>query len=184
MYPSQFGNDLLLTPHTYILSGATVFTNSLYLDAQNNANAVFVIKICGALSSSTYAKVILLNGAQAKNVYWIVNGAVDINDYSEFSGTIVCNNGAANVSTGAIIEGRLLTTSGALTSSAVTVNMTPGCTNLGIGDVENSNKSIKLYPNPFAETLTIQVEETNISSIFTIYDVMGKEVMRKTLLKW
>ena len=108
-------------------------------------------------------------------------GSGGINDYSEFSGTIVCNNVAANVSTGAITEGRLLTTNGALTSFVVTVNMTPGCTNLGIGDVENSNKSIKLYPNPFAETLTIQVEETNISSIFTIYDVMGKEVMRKNI---
>lgn len=181
LYPAQFGNDLLLTPHTYLLSGATVFTNSLYLDAQNNANAVFIIKIYGALSTSTYAKVILLNGAQAKNVYWIVNGAVDINDYSEFSGTIVCNNGAANVSTGAIIEGRLLTTSGALTSSATTVDMTPGCTNLGIGTIESNAKSIKLYPNPFAETLTIQVEENNINSIFRIYDVMGKEVMQRDI---
>ena len=85
LYPAQFGNNLVLTPHTYLLNAATVFTDTLYLNAQGNANAVFVIQINGALSTSTYSKVLLMNGAQAKNVYWKIDGAVDINDYSEFS---------------------------------------------------------------------------------------------------
>jgi len=81
LYPAQFGNSLVLTPHTYLMNAATTFTGDLYLNALGNANAVFVIKIYGALSTSTYANVILTNGTLAKNVYWLVSGAVSINNY-------------------------------------------------------------------------------------------------------
>jgi len=65
LYPAQFGNNLVLTPHTYILNGATTFTDTLYLNAEGNPDAVFVIKINGALSTSTFSKVLLINGTQA-----------------------------------------------------------------------------------------------------------------------
>lgn len=130
LYPAQFGNDLELTPHTYLLNAATVFTGTLYLNALGNADAVFVIKITGALSTSTYAKVLLTNGAQAKNVFWKVSGAVEINDYSEFKGVIVADNGAINLKTGTVLMGRALSTSGAVNTQAVTVTMQTLCVNL------------------------------------------------------
>ncbi|HXS54602.1 MAG TPA: ice-binding family protein [Hanamia sp.] len=133
LYPAQFGNDLVLTPHTYIMKAATSLTDSVFLNAENNADAVFVIKIKGALSTSTYSKVILTNGTQAKNVYWVVDGAVSINDYSEFKGTIIANNGAVNLATGVNIEGRALTTTGGLSTDAVTVKITSNtCTVLPV----------------------------------------------------
>lgn len=121
MAPAAFGNNLVLTPHTYLLNAMTVLTDSLYLNAMGDSNAVFVIKINGALSTSTYAKVILKNEARSKNVYWLVNGAVAINDYSDFKGTILANNGAVNAKIGVQLQGRLLTTAGAITTAAVTV---------------------------------------------------------------
>ncbi|MEL1245272.1 ice-binding family protein [Flavobacterium sp. DGU11] len=126
LYPAQFGNDLVLTPHTYLLNAETVLTNNIILDAQDNANAIFVIKISGALTTSTYAKVMLINGAQAKNVFWKVTGAVNINDYSEFKGTLV-NSGALILNTGTILAGRALTINGSLTTTAINAEMTPGC---------------------------------------------------------
>jgi hypothetical protein len=101
------------------MNAATTFTDTLYLNAQGNANAVFVIKINGALSTSTYSKVILLNGAQASNVFWKVDGAVNINDNSIFKGTIVANNGAISLSTGDSLDGRALTTNGAFSTAAI-----------------------------------------------------------------
>ena len=68
LYPAQFGNQLVLTPHTYVMNGAATFTDTVFLDAQGNANAVFVIKIYGAISTSTYSKVKMMNGTQSKNV--------------------------------------------------------------------------------------------------------------------
>jgi hypothetical protein len=92
-----------------------------------NVNAVFVIKINGALSTSTYSRVVLINGTQAKNVFWKVDGAVSINDYSVFRGTVVCNNGAILLATGVTLDGRALTTTGALGTTAITAIMPPGC---------------------------------------------------------
>lgn len=129
LYPAQFGNNLVLTPHTYVMLSACTFTDTLYLNAENSPNAVFLIKIYGALATSTYSNVVLINGAQAMNVYWMVNGAVDIADYSVFNGTIICNNGAMNLATNMTIYGRALTTTGALGTSAITAIVPPGCGN-------------------------------------------------------
>ncbi|MFL5753979.1 MAG: ice-binding family protein [Bacteroidia bacterium] len=127
LYPAQFGNNLVLTPHTYRMNAAVTFTDTLYLNAEGNPNAVFVIQVNGAFSTSTFSNVVLINGTQSKNVYWKVEGAVSINDNSIFRGTIICNNGAINLTTGVLLDGRALTTTGALNTTAVTVIMPPGC---------------------------------------------------------
>ncbi len=127
LYPAQFGNQLVLTPHTYLMNAAVTFTDTLYLDAQNNPNAVFVFLINGALSTSVYSKVVLRNGAQSQNIFWKVEGAVSINDYSIFKGSIICNNGAINLNTGMSIEGRALSTVGAVNTAAIMAIAAPGC---------------------------------------------------------
>src|SRR4029077_6042888 len=45
LYPAQFGNNLVLTPHTYRMNSATTFTDTVYLNAEGNPNAVFVFQI-------------------------------------------------------------------------------------------------------------------------------------------
>ena len=127
LYPAQFGNNLVLTPHTYIMNGGVTFTDTLYLNAEGETDAIFVIQINGALTTSTNSKVILINGTQSKNVYWKVDGAVEINDYSVFRGTLVANNAAIDLKTGVIIDGRAMTTNGALTTTVVQVTMPIGC---------------------------------------------------------
>lgn len=130
LYPAQFGNDLVLTPHTYLMNAAASFTGKVYLNAEGNSNAVFVIKINGALTTSTFSRVELINGAQAKNVFWQVEGAVTINDYSVFNGTIVSDNGAINLNTGDSINGRALTTNGLLSTFSVVVTSPSGACNV------------------------------------------------------
>jgi hypothetical protein len=142
MYPAQFGNNLVLTPHTYLMNAATTFTDTLYLNAEGDANAVFVIKINGALSTSTYSKVILTNGTQATNVFWVVNGAVNINDYSVFNGTIVANNGAILLNTGVALTGRALTTTGALGTTAITANIPLGSCGTSIPTIPPSGQPV------------------------------------------
>ena len=133
LFPAQFGNNLVLTPHTYLLNAATALTGTVFLNAQGNADAVFIIKINGALSTSTFSKVVLQNGAQAKNVFWKVEGAVNINNNSVFNGTIICNNGQVVLNTGDSINGRVFTTSGALSIADGMVAITAGtCTSLPI----------------------------------------------------
>ena len=182
LYPAQFGNNLVLTPHTYLLDAATELTDTLYLNAQGNADAVFVLKLNGALSTSTYSKVLLINGAQAKNVYWKIEGAVSINNYSVFCGTIVCNNGALGaLTTGVELNGRALLTTGALTATAMATTMLSDCLHTAIipSGAQNSNGAVTIYPNPFTTSIDILLNDAaQINKCeLKLYNIVGKEVM-------
>ncbi|MCD6017845.1 MAG: hypothetical protein K0S53_966 [Bacteroidetes bacterium] len=187
LYPAQFGNNLVLTPHTYLLNAATVFTDTLYLNALGNPNAVFVMKCNGAFSTSTYSKVKFINGTQAKNVYWKIEGAVAINDYSVFKGTIICNNGALGaIGTGVKIDGRALTTNGALSVTASTINaqnIPTNCASVGIKDLSGTDAGLQIFPNPFSSMITITLTNVSqdIKTEFKMYDLVGKEVYSQTL---
>jgi len=178
---------LVLTPHTYLMGGAATFTDTLFLNAQGNSSAVFVIQINGALTTSTYSKVILINGAQSKNVYWKIEGAVTINNYSTFCGTIICNNGALGaINTGVILDGRALTTTGALTTTAINdvANMIPtDCATLGIQSINADKTVVTIYPNPFSITTNIHIDDAlplNNCEL-KIYNMLGETVLNKDI---
>jgi hypothetical protein len=186
LYPAQFGNNLVLTPHTYLLDAATTFTGNVYLNGQGNANAVFVIKINGAIASSAYAKVILTNGTLEKNVYWKIEGAVNLDTYTQFTGTIVTNNGAlGTLNTGVVLKGRALTTGGAITTTAMTATTVPtGCLVTGINSVyADANNAVSVSPNPFngQTTLTILNASPSNASELNVYSILGALVMTKTV---
>ena len=189
LYPAQFGRNLVLTPHIYRMNGAASLTDTLFLNAQGNANAVFVIQIQGALTTSTYSKVLLLNGALAKNVYWKIEGAVSINNYSIFRGTIICNNGALGaLNTGVVFDGRALTTTGALTTTSITITsptLPSNCGTVGIPIIEISKEPAHIYPNPFTTLINVTLNDLgrNNNGEFIISNILGEEVMRSNVSK-
>ncbi|MEI7491276.1 MAG: ice-binding family protein [Bacteroidota bacterium] len=189
LYPAQFGNSLVLTPHTYLLNAATVFTDTLFLNAQGNADAVFVIKINGALSTGTYSIVKLINGAQSKNVYWKIEGAVSINNYSVFRGTIICNNGALGaLNTGVMLDGRALTTTGALTTDAINAIATvipSNCSTVSVPPIDAAAESVTIYPNPFKTSMTIMINDESLVYVveFKLYNILGIDLINKTLVR-
>lgn len=188
LYPAQFGNNLVLTPHTYLLNAATELTDTVYLNALGNADAVFVIQINGALSTSTYSKVNLINGAQAKNVYWKIEGAVSINNYSVFRGTIICNNGALGaLNTGVELDGRALTTSGSLTTNAITTTLLTNCPNVGNASLDNgnTNHAVSIFPNPFTTSIEFTINDVSQikNSELLIYNILGVEVKNILITK-
>lgn len=138
LYPAQFGNDLVLTPHVYLMNAAVSFTDSLFLNAQGIPDAVFVFQVNGAFSTSTYATIVLQYGAQAKNVFWMINGAVTVNDYSVFQGTIV-SQGAINLMNGVTLLGRALTGVGAINTAAISADLPVSCSAVIISQPENQS---------------------------------------------
>lgn len=191
LYPAQFGANLVLTPHAYLLDAATTFTDTVYLDAQENEDAVFVIKVNGAFETSSFSKVILRNGTKAENVYWLINGAVDIDDNSIFNGTIV-SQGAINLYTAVTINGRILTGVGAIETNAISsAAMIPGDCDTEVGgdftsinEFDKNQNLITIYPNPFKNETTIEIENASKSnqSVFRVYNSLGIEVINHTII--
>ena len=181
LYPSQFGNHLVLTANTYVMNGAVDFVDRVYLHAHGNPDAVFVIKVYGAFSAASYSAVVLAGGAQAKNVYWLIDGAVELNDYAIFAGTIICNNGAIDLKTGVRIDGRVLTTVGAVGTAAVNVVIPNACLPSGIDNISllAQNPAV-LFPNPFDTQINIQIPPMSEAE-FKLYNALGVVVLQKTI---
>lgn len=187
LYPAQFGRNLTLTPHTYLLgpATATILTDTLYLDALNEQDAVFVIQINAAFSTSVNSKVLLINGAQAKNVYWKIDGAVDINDYSIFNGSII-SAGAINLKIGVNITGRAQTITGAFATAAITSENPDACGPTSTVNVtEDKTSSVTIAPNPFSTYTTIAINDASQinNAALKIYNVLGAEVMSTKITK-
>lgn len=189
LYPAQFGANLVLTPHTYVLNGATTFTDTLYLNAMGNANAVFILKVYGALASNSYSKVILINGAQAENVYWLINGAVDLGDYSAFKGTIV-SQGAINLFTGTTVEGRVLTCVGAIETNAIQGDaaiLPADCQTLvGVSTLEGHEyAAVNVFPNPFSQEITVDIAGFRTENKYEIHIVsaLGTKITQQKMPK-
>ena len=110
---TTLGNNQILTPNIYCTGAASSLNGDLILDAENDPNALFIFQIGGALSTSTFSNVILINGASLCNVFWQINGAFSLGDGSVFIGTILAN-GALSFLQGASLQGRGLSTAGAI----------------------------------------------------------------------
>jgi hypothetical protein len=108
------GSNQVLTPGVYCSGAATQLNGALILDAQNDPNALFIIKINGNFATGTFSDVSLINAANACNVYWQINGRFDLGDGSVFRGTVV-NNGAIELLGNSSLFGRGLTRAGAVT---------------------------------------------------------------------
>jgi hypothetical protein len=68
---------------------------------------VWIFQIASTLKQASDTEVILSGGAQAKNVFWAVAGAVTIGTGATFNGTLLAKTSVA-VNTGATVNGRLL----------------------------------------------------------------------------
>lgn len=117
------GSGQTLTPNIYCTGAASTLTGEIILDGQGDPNAQFVIQIDGAFAAATLSSVSLINGANACNVYWQINGAVEIGINSAFKGNIVAN-GAISLLMTSSLDGRALTRAGAIALNSNLIQMT------------------------------------------------------------
>ncbi|MGA3015209.1 MAG: ice-binding family protein, partial [Bacteroidales bacterium] len=127
-FPSVLlGNGQTFIAGVYSVSGAATLNSDLILDAQGNAGAVFIIQIQGSFSTNANAKIKLVNGALACNVFWKVEGLVSMASGTTMRGTVIANNAAINMNSGDTLEGRALSTTGAITVDGVLAYTPIGC---------------------------------------------------------
>ncbi|SDG81556.1 ice-binding family protein [Psychroflexus sediminis] len=101
-------NGQTLASGVYKWSSGLSVTNSVTLDGGGVDCAKFVFQIAGDLTIADNTEIILINGAKADNIYWVVAGAgavlgTDVN----FSGNILSQT-LISVNTRSTVVGRLL----------------------------------------------------------------------------
>ncbi|MFT4876304.1 MAG: hypothetical protein ACI9AU_001285 [Bacteroidia bacterium] len=116
-HASAFGSGDTLTAGVYYMSGAGSLKGTLTLDGQNDPDAIFVIRFNGAFSVVAQSNVIFTNGTRACNVFWIAEGAVSMGTFSFMKGTMLSHNFACSAEANANVEGRMLSTAGAVSFS-------------------------------------------------------------------
>jgi len=149
-HAAVFGGGETLTAGVYYTGGAGSLGGTITLDAQNNPGAIFVFKFAGALSIVALSKIILANGANRCNVFWIsgagvTTGALNIGAASHLKGNFIAHNGACNSGAGVFLSGRQLSTTGAINSNDGIIYDNPECVTsetLGITAVADAPPAI------------------------------------------
>lgn len=85
---------------------------NITLDAQGNADAVFIFQTDTSITTGTDSEIILAGGALARNVFWVAGSAATLGVSSTFKGTVIANGAAVQVLGGTVgdrtlVEGRL-----------------------------------------------------------------------------
>jgi hypothetical protein len=154
---------LTLLANTYCTGGATSITGDITLDANDDPDAVFLFKIGGALSLAASARIILTGGAKISNVYFQVDGAVDIGTGAVFRGTVVAD-GAIELLGNSTLYGKALSISGAIhlhdnivasSESALPVTL------VSFNVIRGENNSVHLKWTTTAETNSARFEIEN-----------------------
>jgi len=112
-----------LTPGLYkSTSSLEVSSGDLTLDAQGDANAVFIFQMASTLTTTSGRQVILSGRAKAANVFWQVGTSATLGSTSSFKGTIMADQ-SISLTTGATLEGRALARTGAVTMDSNTITI-------------------------------------------------------------
>lgn len=112
-------------PGIHRTRGAFELTGTLTLDGKGDPNAVFIFQVDAALNTAAASNIVLINGAQAANVFWQVNGAAGTGANSTFAGTILAY-GAITVGAGTNVSGRVLSYAAITLNGIVIIGTPPG----------------------------------------------------------
>lgn len=98
-------SKLNLGPATYKWGTGVLIVTGLTLTG--GPNDVWIFQIAQGLTVGSGARITLVGGARAENIYWQVFGSVELGTTSAFKGTIISQTSIA-LRTGASISGKLL----------------------------------------------------------------------------
>lgn len=109
------GTGETILPGVYSFIAAASIAGTLTLDAQGDPDALFIFKVGGAFAVGAASTIVLVNGAEARNVFWVSEGAPNIGAACIIKGTLIAHAGAGSVGAGSDLEGRMFSIAGALT---------------------------------------------------------------------
>ena len=101
-------NAITLTPGLYDAESIELSDDGvLVLDAEENEEAVFIIRSAAGINAGNNSEVMLSGGANPDNVYWVTDGDVNLGENSISTGNFITG-GSVNMQAGSELNGRLL----------------------------------------------------------------------------
>lgn len=114
---------LVLTAGVYNYDSSAQLTGALTLDGEGNPNALFIINIGDTLTTASNSSVVLVNGAQGGNVFFVVGSSATLGTATAFAGDILALT-SITLTTGAnILCGAALARNGAVTLDTNTITV-------------------------------------------------------------
>ncbi|QAU35494.1 DUF3494 domain-containing protein [Janthinobacterium sp. 17J80-10] len=107
--------DNLFAPGVYQSTTSILITGDLTLDGQNDPDASFIFQSSSTIGTAAGARILLINGAKASNVYWQAGTSATLGTNSVWQGNILAG-ADITMTTGATSCGRLF--AGAFTAGA------------------------------------------------------------------
>jgi hypothetical protein len=135
-----------LTAGVYCFSSSAQLTGTLTLNAQGNANAVFIFKMGSTLTTASASSVVLTNGGSPGNVFWQVGSSATLGTTTSFAGNILALT-SITVTTGATVTGRTLARNGAVTLDTNAVNLTTALSRVTttVGGAQTTGSGISFW---------------------------------------
>jgi hypothetical protein len=109
-----------LTAGVYNADATLNLTGVLTLDGAGDADALFVFQADSDLIVGSSASIVLINGAQACNITWVVTSSASLDTGASFRGNILALT-SITMATGATLEGRALARNGTVTLDSNTI---------------------------------------------------------------
>jgi len=119
-------------------------SGEITLDAKDDANAIFIFRIAGALKAEDGARFNLVNGAKAHNVFFVAGDSAVIGKGVDFEGNVFAK-GSIAAEKGAKVNGRTMSLNGA-------VKLTEAAVGGGTGVIEICKENTEPGLNVFAVT--------------------------------
>jgi len=149
-------------------SSLEISSGDLTLDAQGNANAIWIFQITTTLTTTSGRQVILSGGAQAANIYWQVGTSATLGTNSIFKGIILAAQ-SITLDTGATLEGRALAETGAVTLDTNDIVIAP--TSSAAYNITSTGATLNGTVNPGDANTTVTFEyghDTNYGTTGTM----------------
>ncbi len=114
----------ILSPCVYWSGSSIAVTGALTLDGGGYNDAVFVFLAGTSLTGEAPSSIILQNGVQAKNVYWVAGSSATLKTGSVWKGNILAQL-SIDMNAGATLLGRALGIDGAITLTTLNTIILP-----------------------------------------------------------